>query len=145
MQQKYLLVDKNVLPEVFLKVVDAKKLIASGKAKSLSEAAKTVGISRSALYKYKDSIFTCDSKIVDNIATFYATLEDRMGVLSALISELYKAGANILTVNQNIPVDGVASVSVSARIDELTIEEDELIARLKAVDGIVEVKYITSR
>lgn len=145
MQQKYLLVDKNVLPEVFLKVVDAKKLIAAGKAKSLSDAAKIVGISRSALYKYKDSVFNYDSKIVDNIATFYATLEDRMGVLSALITELYKAGANILTVNQNIPVDGVASVSVSARIDELTIEEDVLMNRLKTLDGVAEIKYITSR
>lgn len=142
---KYLLVDANVLPDVFLKVVAAKSLLACGKAKTTSQAAQMVGISRSAFYKYKDSVFTQGASAADSMLTLTATLSDEPGVLSRFTSELYSAGANILTVNQNIPVDGVALVSVSARSDNLKMETGELLQQLKRMEGIVDVRLISGR
>ncbi len=142
---KYLLVDTKVLPEVFSKVMLAKRLLARGKAKNSSEAAKMAGISRSAYYKYKDSVHAPQTAVSDNITTYYAVLEDIPGVLSSFITELYKAGANILTVNQNIPVDGVAPVSISARTNHLQMDEDEFVSYLTGLSGVVEVKKLTSQ
>ena len=88
---KFLLVDAQVLPDVFLKVVQAKMLLAQGKAKSSSQAAQMAGISRSAFYKYKDAIYLYDERMNENLVTFYLTLEDRPGVLSSLLSSFYKA------------------------------------------------------
>lgn len=141
---KFLLVDSRVLPEVFYKVVYAKRLLAKGKARSSSEAAKLAGVSRSAFYKYKDCVFPYESKMGDSIATFSATLEDEPGVLSSLIAELYKAGANILTVNQSIPVDGVALVTVSARTIGIVMEDDKLLKMLKEIAGVVDIRKINS-
>lgn len=142
---KYLLVDTKVLPDVFLKVVLAKRLLATGKADSLSQAAKLAGISRSALYKYKDFVHNYDESLSENILNISATLEDRPGVLSTVLSELYRFHANVLTVNQNIPFDGVAPVSISVRYDRARGSEDELFSALREVPGLVEAKIITSR
>ena len=113
---RLLLVDSSVLPEVFLRVVEAKRMLAVGQVRSLSEAAKAAGISRSALYKYKDCVFVHNEALDDKVITLSARLEDRPGVLSGLLNSLSEQQGNILTVNQNIPVDGVAAVSVSARL-----------------------------
>ena len=139
---KLLLVDSCVLPEVFQKVVEAKCLLAVGKARNLSEAAKMAGISRSAFYKYKDAIYLYDERMNENLVTFYLTLEDRPGVLSSLLSSFYKAGANIITVNQNIPVNGVAIATVSVRTNQSSLSRSEMIEMLGALDGIVEAKTI---
>ncbi|WP_195276888.1 ACT domain-containing protein [Anaerotruncus rubiinfantis] len=138
----FLLVSAQVLPEVFLKVVEAKMLFAQGKAKSSSQAAKLAGISRSAFYKYKDSVYLYDERMSESLVTFSLTLEDRPGVLSSTLTELYKAGANIITVNQNIPVDGVAIVSISARIGNASCSRLEILEMLGNLDGIVEAKTI---
>ena len=129
---KYLLVNTNVLPDVFFKVVQAKKLIAQGKAKSSSEAAKLAGISRSAFYKYKDSVYPYDNRLSERMVTFNTTLEDEPGVLSALLTQLYQVGANIITVNQNI----------SARINAEDIDEDQLIEIVRHQRGVVDVRKI---
>ena len=91
-------------------------MLAVGQVRSLSEAAKAAGISRSALYKYKDCVFVHNEALDDKVITLSARLEDRPGVLSGLLNSLSEQQGNILTVNQNIPVDGVAAVSVSARL-----------------------------
>ncbi len=143
-QSKLLLVDSAVLPDVYLKVVEAKRLLAVGQVKNLSEAAKKAGISRSALYKYKDYVFMHNADIDQNVVTFGATLEDRPGVLSALINRFSVAGANILTVNQNIPADGVAPVSVSARL-EGGIGTEDLARQLRLVEGVVEIRILSTR
>ncbi|MEG0754063.1 MAG: ACT domain-containing protein, partial [Angelakisella sp.] len=134
-QPKLLLVDASVLPDVFERVVEAKRLLAVGKVKNLSEAAKEAGISRSALYKYKDYVFMHNENIDERVITLNTNLVDRPGVLSGIINELSLIGANILTVNQNIPVDGVAPVSVSARL-RMDIDVDQAMHRLEQLDGV---------
>ena len=141
---RLLLVDSSVLPDVFLKVVDAKRLLAVGKVKSLSEAAKVAGISRSALYKYKDCVFVHNEELDDKVVTISTNLEDRPGVLSSLINQLSGKEANILTVNQNIPVDGVAPVTVSARLP-VGLDIEDLRDMLLAIPGVVELKILSTR
>lgn len=140
---RYLLVEASVLPEVFLRVVQAKRLLAQGKVKSSSEAAKLAGISRSAFYKYKDCVQQYNSKLSDDIFTLYATLTDEPGVLASLIAQLYTVGANILTVNQNIPVDSVAHVSISAKAGSMGCTEEDLLQMLKGLPGVVDAKLLS--
>ena len=139
---KFLLVDSKVLPEVFLKVTQAKMLLAQGKAKNASQAAQLAGISRSAFYKYKDFVHLYDERMHEGIMTLSVTLEDQPGVLSSLLGELYRAGANVLTVNQNIPVDGVALVSISVRTNAQSKSRSEILNLLQNMEGVVEAKAI---
>lgn len=136
------LIDSGVLPEVFLRTLEAKRLLAAGEAKNSSEAARMAGISRSAFYKYKDSVFRYSKEGPGQMITIIARLSDRPGVLSHLITELYQVGANILTVNQNIPVDGIALVSISVRIENLTLDLDDLFRSLRKIDGIETIERI---
>ena len=107
---RFLLVDESVLPEVFAKVVEAKDLLRSGRASTAAQAARLAGISRTAFYKYRDAVFSYDAGKSGGIVTVHLILQDNPGVLSALLAAFADAGANILTVNQNNPAGGVASV-----------------------------------
>ncbi len=134
-----ILVNAQALPEVFQKVIEAKKLIASGQAKTASEASEMCGISRSAYYKYKDHVFEYTHPLGE-IVSFYATLRDKAGVLSCFLSELYNCGGNLLTVNQGLPSSGYASVSVSLRISPEQFNSTEIINKLLKIDGVISVK-----
>ena len=114
---KYLLVDMSVLPDVYAKVIEAKGYLQSGEAANSSQAAKMAGISRSAYYKYKDKIFEY-SEQGDDALTINAKLKDNAGVLSSVMNELYLAGANILAVNQSVPVNNIADVSITVRFSD---------------------------
>lgn len=142
--RNYLLVDASVLPEVFLRVVEAKQLLALGKAKNLSEAAELTGISRSTFYKYKDNVFTYEAAMARDIATVSIELEHRAGILSAVLAALSECGANILTINQNIPVDGVAPVSISMRTDDGSEHPEGIVMRLRALSGVVNVRLLSN-
>ena len=135
----YFLVDSKVLPSVFEGVILAKELLADGRALNASQAVKMAGISRSAFYKYKDYVFKYSSNDQKTI-TLLAKLSDKAGTLSSLTTALYEYGANILTVNQGIPVDGTADVSVTIKTNELTVEIDEMLIALKKIDGIISIK-----
>lgn len=145
MDKKYLLVEADVLPEIFLKVLETKKLLSDGKAKNTSEAVRMVGISRGAYYKYKDSVFPYNNMANNSIITVNAVLNDMPGVLMAFVSAFYDMGANILTINQNIPVDNVAMVSVSARTDSMMHSVDELIEELSKIRGVRSVNNISNQ
>ena len=137
----YMLVNSKVLPDVFKGVITAKELLSSGKATNISIAVKAAGISRSAFYKYKNSVFKyeADDK---NEMTISAMLSDRSGVFSAMTSVLSSSGVNIITVNQNKPVSGMAAVTLTVRTDNTKISVSDLIARLKSVDGIISIKEV---
>lgn len=140
---RYIVVDADVLPEVFLKVLEAKSLIAKGAAKTSSEACKMVGISRGAYYKYKDKLFSYSERMNSGSVTFHFVLEDEPGILSAVLTRFYELGANILTVNQNIPNDAVAVVSVSVRIpNDAESDQSNILDLLRQVKGVVDVKIL---
>ncbi len=136
-----LIVDTKVLPEIFLKVKQIKDRLGSGRETSTSEACKKAGVSRSAYYKYKDHIFDFD-ETAGNIVTLHAVLSDRAGILSMFMSVLYESGANILTVNQNIPTGARAPVSVSFRMKECEFSVNDLIDKLKQIDGVKSVHRV---
>lgn len=139
MSKDMLLVSTDVLPDVYLKVIEAKRMLSSGEVKTASEALKMCGISRSAYYKYKDSVFEYTHPL-GKIVSLQATLRDRAGVLSSFLQTLYSVGANILTVNQGLPLSGTASVSVSVRMPEDNFDMTELVNSLSRLDGVVSVK-----
>lgn len=138
----YLLIDESVLPEVYQKVVRVNQLLETGEASNTSEAVKLAGISRSVYYKYKNAVFPYTKKETGAIMTVQVVLIDKPGVLMNLLTVLYKANANILTINQNIPVKGKAFVSVSARSENMNIEIDELLKRLFEVQGVIKIDSI---
>lgn len=142
-KRNLVVVSSDVLPEIISKVLDAKRMLARGDARNSSDACRTVGISRSAYYKYKDSVFTYEERLTNKIISLYLTLCDEKGVLSAVLSKLYEHSVNILTVNQNIPVDDVATVTVSFRFEETAISTSLLQDELRAITGVVSVKIIS--
>ena len=142
MSAEYYIIRADALPAVFVKVAEAKRLLSTGAVHSASEAARRVGISRSAYYKYKDMIMPYEDVGESRVLTIQSVLEDKPGVLSSLLAVFFDAGANILTVNQNIPANGAAYVSVSARTDKMDISTAELLERLKHLDGVVSVSAI---
>ncbi len=141
-EQQLIVVDSSVLPDVILKVLTVKKLLASHEEKSSASACKRVGISRSAYYKYRDCVFSYDDRLTRRILTLSTLLRDEPGVLSSVLVSLHASDANILTVNQNIPVDGVASVTISLRLDGDESSVPALKNQIAALDGVVEVKLL---
>ena len=135
----YVLVNADILPDVYRKVLEAKEYLASGDAQSATQAAKMAGISRSAYYKYKDSVFEYNPENAEEIETLSLTLVDTKGVLSAVVNEIFLVDANVLSINQDVPQNGVAKVSLTMRIAEMTVSVEELIEKLKKVNGVKSV------
>lgn len=138
----FLVVNSKVLPAVYKNVLKAKTLLAEGKAPNASQAVKAVGISRSAFYKYKDYVFEYQSDTNNRTIHLNAVLYDRAGVFSAMTTMLYKRGVNIITVNQSMPTNGTATVSLTISIGAIKISLDELLQEMRSVEGIISVKSI---
>ena len=138
MGKKFLLVDSDALPEVFRRVVKAKEYLTTGQAKNITQAAKMVDISRSALYKYKDSVFDVGSR--NTLVTLYARLRDEPGALQGLLSVLSAAGANVVTINQSAPQDGVAPVSIMCRTDGMDRDMEQVLAEIARQRAVVEIR-----
>ena len=141
-QPKFYLVQADMLPEIFLKVVHARELLTTGVAKTVSDAVAQVGISRSAFYKYKDSVMPFRDMTQGRIFTFNTFLLDKQGVLSNVLGIFANVGANILTINQSIPSDGVAFVTISTKLDNADITPDELIVRMRTAEGVVSAELL---
>ena len=140
---RLVVVSSEVLPDIILKVLQAKRLEAIGEAKSSTEACKMVGISRSAYYKYKEQVFAYEEKLNQKIVSFYLVLRDEKGVLSSILTRLYELNTNVLTVNQNIPGDDFATVTISVRFDGANAEANLVKAELRKLYGVVDVKIIS--
>ena len=139
---KYYLVAAEVLPEVILKVAEANRMLRAGEARTAQEAAKAVGISRSAFYKYRDAVQPFTELHTEHIVTFYALLKDVPGVLSNVLSIFAASGANILTINQSVPTDGCAAVTVSAETSPMTVTLEQLIAEASQLAGVVRFEIL---
>lgn len=141
-EKKYYLVSAEALPEVFIKVAEAKRMLQVGEADTVGEAARLVGISRSAFYKYKDAVQPFQNMRAGHIITFYALLKDIPGVLSNYLSIFANSGANILTINQTIPTNGCAGVTISAETSDMVEGLEELMARASSAEGVLKFEIM---
>ena len=135
--EKFYIVAADALPEVFLRVAEARRMLQVGEADTVGEAACKAGISRSAFYKYKDAVQPFQNMKAGHIITLYALLRDNPGVLSNYLTIFADSGANILTINQTIPTNGCAGVTVSAETSDMTEPMDEMISHLAAAEGVL--------
>ena len=140
--KKLLLLDSEVLPEVYSKVVMAKQLLISGKAKGVSDAVKKANISRSSYYKYKDFVFNTTEQINEKRATIEVSLEHIQGILSEILDILAKNKANILTINQTIPLNNVATLTITLDMSQMSIGIEKLISKVKNKHNVLEVKLL---
>ena len=139
---KYYIVEAAALPEVFLKVAEAKRMLETGEVSTVNEATKRVGISRSAFYKYRDSIAPFQNLMAGRIITFQLMLLDKAGLLSAILSIFASCGANILTINQSIPTSGAAMVTISAETTDLLCPVEELLKQISTQSGVVKAGIV---
>ena len=139
---KYYIVEASALPEIFQKVAEAKRMLETGETDKVNVAAQAVGISRSAFYKYRDAVQPFNDMKTGRIITFYAMLKNNPGVLSNALSIFAVSGANILTINQSIPTNGCAAVTISAETSEMEVSLEELMARAVSLDGVVKFEIL---
>ena len=139
---KYFVLKKKAVPEVLLKVVEAKRLLDSGKAASVQEAAENVGISRSSFYKYKDDIFPFHDNAKGKTITMVIQLDDEPGLLSVVLRIVADYHANILTIHQSIPVNGIASLTLSVDVLNETGDISQMVDTIEEQQGIHYLKIL---
>ena len=144
MQKKseYYVVKQKAVPEVLLKVVEAKKLLESGKAATIQDAVEKVDISRSSFYKYKDDIFPFHDNTQGTTITLSLSIDDEPGLLSDLLKVIADFGANILTIHQSIPINGVASLSISVQVLSTTSDVSRMLDAMEEEKGVRNVKIL---
>ena len=141
-KDKYYLVKEKAVPDVLLKVVEAKRLLDSGKAITVQEAAEQLGISRSSFYKYKDDIFPFHENNRGKTINIMLLLDDEPGLLSNVLNEIAKCKANILTIHQSIPIGGIASVTLGMEMRPETKELNDIISAIEWIHGINSLKIL---
>ncbi|MBR0040570.1 MAG: ACT domain-containing protein [Oscillospiraceae bacterium] len=142
MSEEYLIIHKSVLPDYYAKVLEARRLLESGKVREVSEAARMAGISRSTYYKYKDHVFEPAEASGSRKAVLELMLDHQPGVLSAVLSRLFGAGANILTITQSLPVLGKASVTLTIDVGGVSRGISSLVSALESVGGVESVRLL---
>lgn len=144
MEQKYpyYVISQNVLPEVFLKVVAVKEILEKNKMLTVQEATEQVGISRSSFYKYRDAIFPFYDKEKGKAITMLISLQDETGRLSDVLNGIAQAGGNVLTINQMMPINGIAIINLCMETSHMVMPIEELITRLGALSGVQEIKIL---
>ena len=141
-KSKYFVVKQRAVPEVLLKVVEAKKLLETVRAITVQEAADRVGISRSSFYKYKDDIFPFHDTAAGKTITLTFQMDDEPGLLSDVLKIIATFGANILTIHQSIPINGVASLTISVQILPTTADVSLMVDEMEKQKGVHYVKII---
>ena len=141
-KSEYFVVKQKAVPEVLLKVVEAKRLLESERAITVQEATDKVGISRSSFYKYKDDIFPFYDNTKGKTITLVVQMDDEQGLLSDLLHVVAVYKANILTIHQSIPVNGVATLTVSVEVRPNTGNVSEMVGDMEEMDGIHYVKIL---
>ena len=141
---QFYLVREDMLPESMLKTVEAKQLLDSGECEKINTAVKKVNLSRSAFYKYKDGIFPFHTMVKEKIITLSIYLEDRSGALSKVLSIIANSGANVLTINQTIPLQGRAMITLSIETAAMDANVSVLLNKVKQLDHVIKVELIGS-
>lgn len=139
---KYYIVESSALPEVFLKVAEAKRLLQTGEASTVNDATRMTGISRSAFYKYRDSVLPFQNMMTGRIITFQFMLQDQKGLLSSLLSIFAEHKANIQTINSIVPTNGCALVTISAETIDLTLPIEELLRQAGQLPGVIKAEVL---
>jgi len=139
---KYYVVDASVLPEVFVKVAEAKQLLTTGQVSTVNEATKRTGISRSAFYKYRDAVLPFQNMMNGRVITFQLLLHDQPGMLNNILSIFAQYKANIMTINSIVPTNGCAVVTISAETMDLAISLEELLRLLYATTGVIKAEIL---
>ena len=133
---EYYLVDRRVLPEVFIKVMEVKQRLNRGESVSVNEAVRKTGLSRSAYYKYKDSVMPFYEATSGKKVTLLITVENFQGILSSIITIIADSHANILTINQNIPINGLADISISIETVSMFGTVDDIMKDIAKLAGV---------
>ena len=141
-KKKYFVVREKAVPEVLLKVVEAKRLLDTKRVGTVQEAADAVGISRSSFYKYKEDIFPFRDNIKGKILTFVIQLHDEPGLLSDVLKVVAEYGANIQTLHQSIPINGVATLTISVEVLAETGDISKMIETIESREGIQYLKIL---
>ena len=139
---KFYIVDAAIMPDVLDKVIEARGMLESGMVRQVSEAVKRVGISRGTYYKYKDYVFPATQGREERKVVISLMLHHKKGILSETLNCLSEVNANILTINQNIPIHDWASVVISFDFSEMQISLDELMGTLRTIKGLTNVQLI---
>ncbi|GIN38645.1 MULTISPECIES: ACT domain-containing protein [Heyndrickxia] len=141
---KFILVREDVLPEAMRKTLEVKELLERGKAESVADAAQSVDLSRSAFYKYRDTVFPFHSIVKERMITLFFHLEDRSGTLHELLGIIATSLCNILTIHQTIPIQGRANVTITLEVSDIMISLDELLSKLRRLDFVDKVEILGS-
>ena len=139
---KYYIIEASALPDVFLKVAEAKRLLETGEVTTVNEATRRTGISRSAFYKYRDTILPFQNMMTGRIITYQILLHDEPGLLSEILGLFAAARANIMTINSIVPTNGTAVVTISAETMDLTVSLEELLHSIEHTPGVVKAEVL---
>ena len=139
---RYYLVEESALPEVFLKVAETKRLLSTGEAATVNEATRMTDISRSAFYKYRDSVLPFQNMMAGRIITFQLLVHDEPGRLSEILAIFADANANIMTINSIVPTNGTAVITISASTLDINISIEDLMAKLNTTRGVVKADIL---
>ncbi|KZE46851.1 ACT domain-containing protein [Brevibacillus parabrevis] len=135
-EEKFYLIRSDILPESIVKTIEAKKMLESGEVDTVNEAVDRVGLSRSAFYKYKDGIFPFNAMMSEKIMTITFSLEHMSGYLSKVLTYVAEQGGNVLTINQTIPLQGIATISMSVDMANLRVSSTEFLDSLQEIPGV---------
>ena len=141
-QSKYYIVEASALPEVFLKVAEAKRLLSTGEATTVNEATRMTDISRSAFYKYRDSVLPFENMMSGRIVTFQFLLHDRPGLLAEMLDVFPECNCNIQTINSIVPINGTAVLTISAETMDLNVPLEELLRQLRSFPGVIKAEVL---
>lgn len=140
--RRYFIVAENILPEAIQKTAEVKELMARGEAHTVNEAVKQVGMSRSAFYKYRDGVFPFHRAVHNRIVTLSLVLNHRAGVLSTVLNTIAAEQGNVLTINQGIPLQGLANATISIDTTGMTVAIETLLKSVNLIKGVQKVEII---
>ena len=139
---KYFIVEASAMPEIFRKVAEAKRLLETGEETTVNRAAKAAGISRSAFYKYKEAVRPFNDMLHGRIVTFQTLLKDEPGRLSQMLNIFADTGINVLTINQSIPVNGCAVVTMTAETSQIRRTLEDVLGEVSASAGVIRCEIL---